>query len=366
MIGCSSDTVTSTTLSTPPPSNDVLNTVDSWPQHKSIFFKNMNQLTEIERLQVVRRILHDPQSPNTPDLCRSLQQKHHQTYCVSLLNRAHLWEVAIPKETAVDNSPNDRLFTVEECPQQDAWCITKVALNYGSALMIMKASQTCTAISNTRSREECFFQIAEHIVNKDNSTYFAKAFDICRQASSFQNHCQSHLIEQLARSNSSNSSLVQLLTEIEQQSALFPTDPVDYFYSQRALYFPNDDTLPLKHLHSVQTYQFLREQPKSTQSLQNWIDQFREYKQKFSQFAPIKVDGHIQNYWIGIKAHKTYYLSIEKRPTSEDHTLDLKLAMIAGLVEFRFPLDTIREEYSTGPIHQMLSKVNKPQDTNKR
>lgn len=325
----------------------------------------MNTLTEIERLQVVRRILQDTQSPNTPDLCRSLQQKYHQTYCASLLNRAHLWEVAMVKNTTGQNSPKETLFTIEDCPQSDPWCITKVALDQISKFEITEASLTCTAISNIRSKEECFFQVAEHIVNKDNSTYFAKAFDICRQAPSFQNHCQSHLIEQLARSNSSNSSLVQLLTEIHQQSELFPTDPVDYFYSQRALYFPNDDKLPLKHLNSVQTYQFLRGQPKSTRSLKDWMDQFVQYKERFTNFAPVTVDGHIQNYWIGIQAQKTYYLSIEKRPTSEDNILDMELAMVAGLVEFRFPLDIIREEYSTGPIYQMISKVNKPQQTNK-
>lgn len=359
VLGCTSDTVTSTLPPTPLPSNDALNTVDSWPQHKSIFFKNMSTLTEIERLQIVRRILHDPQSPNTPDLCRNLQTEHNRAYCASLLNRSHLWEVAVVE------APSEAVYQIEGCPNHDAWCITNVAIKHSFKMNAIEASRTCSSIQEARSREECLFQVAEQLIETDNPTYFTDAFDLCSQAPSFRNHCQSHLIEQLAKSNNSNSTLVQLLTEIHQQSALFPTEPVDYFYSQRALYFPNDVTLPLKHLNSVQTYQFLREQPKSTQSLQDWIDQFREYKQNFSQFAPIKVDGHIQNYWIGIQAPKTYYLSIEKRPTSEDHTLDLQLAMIAGLVEFRFPLDMIRQEYATGPIHQMLSKVNKPQQTNK-
>ena len=152
---------------------------------------------------------------------------------------------------------------------------------------------------------------------------------------------------------------------MNQQSALFPTEPVDYFYSQRALYFPNDVTLPIEHLNSVQTYQFLREQQKISRPLKEWMARFSDYKQHSKRFATVTVDGHIQNYWVGIKSQKTYYLSIEQRPTSEDNTLDLQLAMVSGLVEFRFPLNLIRQEYSTGPIYQMLSKVNKPQQTNK-
>ena len=333
--------------------------VESWPKNKSTFFSKMQTLTEMERLQVIRHILHDAQSPNTPDLCRNLQTEHNRAYCASLLNRSHLWEVTVVE------APSEAVYQIEGCPNHDAWCITNVALKHSINLNAIEASRTCSSIQEARSREECLFQVAEQLIETDNPTYFTDAFDLCTQAPSFKNHCQSHLIEQLAKSNSSNSSLVQILTKMNQQSALFPTEPVDYFYSQRALYFPNDVTLPIEHLNSVQTYQFLREQPKSTRSLKDWMDQFVQYKERFTKFAPVTVDGHIQNYWVGIKAQKTYYLSIEKRPTSEDNILDMELAMVAGLVEFRFPLDTIRQEYSTGPIYQMISKVNKPQQTNK-
>jgi hypothetical protein len=319
----------------------------------------MQTLTEMERLQVIRHILHDAQSPNTPDLCRNLQTEHNRAYCASLLNRSHLWEVAVVE------SPSEAVYQIEGCPNHDAWCITNVALKHSFKMNTIEASRTCSSIQEARSREECLFQVAEQLIETDNPTYFTDAFDLCTKAPNFKNHCQSHLIEQLAKSNSSNSSLVQILTEIHQQSELFPTDPVDYFYSQRALYFPNDVTLPIEHLNSVQTYQFLREQQKISRTLKEWMARFADYKQHPKRFAPVTVDGHIQNYWVGIKSQKTYYLSIEQRPTSEDNTLDLQLAMVSGLVEFRFPLEIIRQEYSSGAIYQMLSKVNKPQQTNK-
>ena len=316
----------------------------------------MSTLTEIERLQIVRRILHDAQSPNTPGLCRSLKQKNNQTYCATLLNRAHLWEVVLVDSTL------KTLSKIEDCPQNDAWCITKVALKQSSNLESINASRTCTAIQNARSREECLFQVAEQLIENDNYTYFSDAFHICTQAPNFKEHCQAHLIEHLAQSKHKNPTIIQSLQLIEQSMEIFPHSPLEYFYSLRAMYFPNDTTLPFQHLHSVQTYQFLRDQPKEDHNLKYWIRVFKSYNQPFSQS---KIDGHIRNYWVVMKHPKTYYMSIEQRPTSSDKGLDLELAMITGLAQHKFPLKVIRQEYSTGPIHQMLSKVNTPHKTNK-
>jgi len=357
-IGCQSDTG----LNEPAPEQSVLDPaiVAYWPNQKGDFQSNMQALSETERLQVVRNILHDATSPNTPDLCRSLISKQNQTYCKTLLNRAHLWEVPVIE------TPSRQKQMIEACPNHDAWCLTQVAIQQSEQGTVANLKPLCNSIDNTRSREECFFQVAETVVGLDDINHFNLAFTLCAEATHFTQHCQAHLIETLATSSHTNAEIIAILQTRSARSPIYPADAVNYFYSQRARHFPNDQSLPLNHLHSVQTYQFLREQTKTNRTLTEWTELFTQHKATIKRFAPVHVDGHIQNYWVGNNLPSTYYLSIEKRPTSADPVEDLQMALLAGLVQMRFPLDAIRSEHQKGPLAQMLAKVNPPQQTNKQ
>ena len=61
----------------------------------------------------------------------------------------------------------------------------------------------------------------------------------------------------------------------------------------------------------------------------------------------LKLDEEINNYWVqqGHAQHPSrLYLSLETRPFSEDESQDLQYAMVAALVQLRFPLDTIASD----------------------
>ena len=128
----------------------------------------------------------------------------------------------------------------------------------------------------------------------------------------------------------------------------------------KARHSPNNRFLPYWDKHSVQRLIFLQTQVKETRSLTYWINTFEDNLSTMVMDS-LKLDKEINNYWVQQgHAHPTskLYLSLETRPFSEDKSQDLQFAMVAALVQLRFPLDAIDSESVHPTIQWMLNRAS--------
>ena len=94
--------------------------------------------------------------------------------------------------------------------------------------------------------------------------------------------------------------------------------------------------------------------------MKDWIGLFEDSRSALVMDS-LKLDEEINNYWVqqGQAQHPSkLYLSLETRPFSEDKSQDLQFAMVAALVQLRFPLDAIASESNHPTIQWMLNRAS--------
>ena len=92
----------------------------------------------------------------------------------------------------------------------------------------------------------------------------------------------------------------------------------------------------------------------------HWIELFEDTLPTLNT-RELKQGEEINNYWIqqGKAQHPSkLYLSLETRPFSENESQDLQLAMVAGLIQRHFPVDTIKAESHNTTIQWMLNRAS--------
>ena len=70
--------------------------VQKWKRSQNQFTLEMNTLSDMEKLYVVRQILSNPKAEHSPKLCTTLN-KQHRDYCMQMLGRSHIWDIPVSK-----------------------------------------------------------------------------------------------------------------------------------------------------------------------------------------------------------------------------------------------------------------------------
>ena len=326
--------------------------VQKWSRSQNQFTMEMKGLSDMERLYVVRQILGDPKAEHSPRLCLTLNQQH-QDYCIQMLGRSHIWDIPIYQDNVVNTpSPN-----VTSCSEKDVWCLTSTAIQETKHGGIDRAEQICTGLSDLQAREECFFQSAEQISKQDRVGSLEQAFTFCNKTSAYQEHCHAHIIEYAASTFQPPANLLQVM---EDHAGPKTEHLQAYYLTMKARHSPNNRFLSHWDKHSVQTLIFLQTQSKEVRTLTEWINVFED-NQTTMVMDSLKLDEEINNYWVqqGKAQHPSkLYLSLETRPFSEDKSQDLQIAMVAALVQLRFPLDAIASESVHPTIQWMLNRAS--------
>lgn len=331
VFGCSEPEPTS---QSPQPAVEIEPWIELWQSEPHAFVRKSGTLSETEKMLVVRTIIRTPDLPRMPLLCSILSNKDQQ-YCNDMLSRAHLWEITIPKEPEGEKPTHAKI-----CPQNDEWCLIRTANSLISNGGVKPSVKLCERIATNVGKEECFFQIAENS-SQIPSNPISASFELCQSAPHYIEHCQAHVIEGIASSTRSTGTALNAIQAWSKSNESLINSPVDYFYTLRSMQFPNDTTLPVVHRASVQTFSFLMEQKKVSRSLDEWIVHFVGRKNSTRPFNTVDLSMPIINYWVDSQTTNNYYLSLETRPTSSNLETDLRLAMLAALLQLQFPMHKI-------------------------
>jgi len=358
VLGCSNGPETNQTPQTTPvqeyednPDLDAL--VRRWKRSPNDFTARMKTLSDLERLYVVRQVLANPKAEHSPRLCQTLS-KHHHAYCMEMLGRSHIWDIPIKdngireSEGSIDNS---------KCTSSDVWCLTGEAIQRAKHGHSGIARDICASIPDTQAREECFFQIAEQVAKQDQPKSLETAFQLCAETTAYRSHCHAHIIEFAA---STFQSPPEQLNVIKQYGAAKADFLRQYYLTMKARHSPQNTHLPHWDKHSVQTLLFLQRQTKVDQTLTEWIEQFQDVIPTLNLDA-LDLDEEMSSHWIqrGRTQHpSTLYLSLETRPYSENVELDLKMAMIAALIQLQFPVTAVTNEASHPTLQWMLNRAS--------
>lgn len=325
--------------------------VNKWKRSQNQFTLEMAELSEMERLYVVRQILGSPKADHSPKLCQTLN-KQHKDYCIQMLGRSHIWDIPVATDTIVETTP----IEVSDCASNDVWCLTSTAIQDTRHGRIERAEQICASLPDVQAMEECFFQSAEQIAKQDRSGSLEDAFNFCRRTTAYREHCNAHIIEYAATTFQPP---LESLTTIEdsvatQQSSFLK----DYYLTMKSRHSPFNRFIPYWDKHSVQTLIFLSTQTKEDRSLDHWIELFETTLPTLDIYE-LKQDEEINNYWVqqGRAQHPSkLYLSLETRPFSKEKSLDLEFAMVAGLIQRKFPVDTIKQQTAHPTIQWMIDR----------
>jgi hypothetical protein len=172
---------------------DLERLVQKWQRSHNQFAMEMDALSDMERLYVVRKILSDPKAEHSPRLCQTLN-KQHQDYCIQMLGRSHIWDIPISEEVVETTAQ----VKIEQCSENDVWCLTSTALQETKHGRIERAADICDRLPDTQAREECFFQSAEQISKQDQLGALGSAFTFCNKVTAYREHCYAHIIEYAA------------------------------------------------------------------------------------------------------------------------------------------------------------------------
>ena len=327
--------------------------VQKWQRSQNQFTMEMNALSDMERLYVVRQILGDPKAEHSPRLCQTLN-KQHQDYCIQMLGRSHIWDIPVSQNIIEDTLSSN----VTTCSEKDVWCLTSTAIQETKHGGVGRAADICGGLPDTQAREECFFQSAEQISKQDRMGALEQAFTFCNKITAYQEHCHAHIIEYAAQTFQPPPDILVIIESnaSERQSGFLQ----NYYLTMKARQSPLNRFVPYWDKHSVQTLIFLGTQTKADHTLSHWIELFTQSQSNLS-LHELKLDEEINNYWIqqGRAQHPSkLYLSMETRPFSEDESLDLQFAMVAGLIQREFPVDKIKTQSEQPTIQWMINRAD--------
>ena len=326
-----------------------------WKANPQAFAQRSRSLSTEERLYIVRSILTDPTAEHSPRLCQILDKQHHD-YCIHTLNRSHLWDVPISLHETVENQSTPP--ALEACSTTDAWCRTQRAVNVIKHQEYPLAENICNTLSDRQAQEECFFEIAEQVSKQEHPTSMEKAFEYCAQTPTYSAHCQYHIIEHIAGTFHTPTAVLKTI-DVRVASTQLRSKLQDYYWTLKALHAPRNTLLPHWDQHSVQTIQFLQTQQKVDLPLDVWIEKFQDARQNLP-YESLTLPYPIPSYWLqqGQQQHpSTLFLSLETRPYAKDPTLDLSLAMVAGLIYLEFPTGAVQNTESS-TIQWMLNRAS--------
>ena len=333
---------------------DIRQQIELWSTDPLTFSDSMRDFSVLERLYIVRQIMANPKAVHNPALCRTLD-KSHQSYCMEMLGRSHIWD--IPIEESSMPKPEMNTHRVSGCASTDVWCLTTKAIQHARYGTMEEASIICRSLYDKQAREECFFQTAEEIAKQDIPMSLEKAFQMCAETFSYRSHCHAHIIEFAASTSQPSNVQLDIIAEYEDSKARFLRQ---YYLTMKARYSPDNANLPHWDKHSVQTLLFLQGQSKTDRPLSEWIALFQQARPTLES-TPLKLGGEMSSYWIQRESSQhpsTLYLSNETRPFSEDEVLDLEMAMIAALVQLQFPVMTATNEVSNPTLKWMLNRAS--------
>lgn len=333
---------------------DIRQQIELWSTSPSSFTESMGDFTTLERLFIVRQILANPNVGHNPALCRTLD-KSHQSYCLEMLGRSHIWDIPIEESSMPKPEGNTR--RVSGCASTDVWCLTTKAIQHARYGTMEEASIICRSLYDKQAREECFFQTAEEIAKQDIPMSLEKAFQMCAETSAYRTHCHAHIIEFTASTSQLSTLQLDIIAEYEDSNALFLRQ---YYHTMKARHSPDNAHLPHWDRHSVQTLLFLQGQSKMDRPLSEWIALFHQAHPRM-EMTPLKLEGEMSSYWIQRESSQhpsTLYLSNETRPFSEDEVLDLEMAMVAALVQLQFPVTIATNEVSNPTLKWMLNRAS--------
>ena len=146
----------------------------------------------IERLQNIESLTQSLPGQTT-ELC-DLLSSQERDYCIEQNRRPHLWMPTKEKGDIVDVQASEEQTT---CTTQS--CIQKLALSAARAGNIQEVKKACAQSQSSKWIQECIFMAAEESVALKGSQNYAVALDLCLQAGHFQENCQFHLIQQMAK-----------------------------------------------------------------------------------------------------------------------------------------------------------------------
>jgi hypothetical protein len=92
--------------------------------------------------------------------------------------------------------------------------------------------------------------------------------------------------------------------------------------------------------------------------LAEWKKLFIDSMVNVEKMSVIKLKNPITDIWNKANTLTVNYLSLHKRPHSKDTEEDLELALLAGLIQLHFPLETIQEEIQSPVMKWMLGDTN--------
>ena len=344
----------------PPPSSEFVDpksTLDElaqkWKRSQNQFTLEMTKRSDMERLYVVRKILGNPNAEHSPRLCQTLN-KQHRDYCMQMLSRSHIWDIPIATQSSVRTTQTN----VDGCDDNDVWCLTTTAIQGVKHGRIKQSAEICASLPDTQALEECFFQSAEQIAKQDRFGSLEDAFTFCRHTTAYREHCHAHIIEYAATTFQpppEQLSIIERYVATNRVSFL-----QNYYLTMKARLSPFNRFTPYWDKHSVQTLIFLSSQSKSDRSLSHWIELFQKTRSLLHTHE-LKQDEEMNNYWVqqGRAQHPSkLYLSLETRPFSEDESEDLQFAMVAGLIQRQFPIDTIKNESNHPTIQWMINRAS--------
>ncbi len=353
ILSCSNGSDSSGPHTKSNPQSELDDLVKRWKRSQNQFTLKMTELSDMERLYVVRKILSNPNAEHSPRLCQTLNE-HHQDYCMQMLSRSHIWDIPIATQSTVQTTRTK----VDGCDDNDVWCLTTTAIQEAKYGRIKQAATICESLPDTQALEECFFQTAEQIAKQDRPDSLEIAFTFCENTTAYLEHCHAHIIENAARTFQAPPDLLAIIeNKVSKQQSTFLQE---YYLTMKARQSPFNRFIPYWDKHSVQTLIFLSTQSKVDNSLSHWIDLFQEAQSTISTHT-LKQDEEMNNYWVqqGRAQHPVkLYLSLETRPYSKDESVDLQFAMVAALIQRRFPVDTIKEQTDHPTIQWMINRAS--------
>ena len=358
VLGCSGNPESTPPVQTEAPTSydnqeelDAL--AERWKRSQNDFTGRMKKLSNLEQLYVVRQVLANPKVEHSPRLCQTLS-KQHRDYCMEMLGRSHIWDIPVADDRS-QVPPSSGQHTT--CVPSDVWCKTAEAIQDAKHGKVDNARAICASLPDTQAREECFFQTAEQVAKQDQPTSLETAFQLCAETTAYLSHCHAHVIEFAAATFQSPP---EQLNIIKQYGASRSEFLEQYYLTMKARQSPQNRNLPHWDKHSVQTLLFLQTQKQADRSLSDWIAQFQSALPTL-QLDSLELDEEMSSYWIqqGRAQHpSTLYLSLETRPYSENETLDLKMAMIAALIQLQFPVTEATNEVSHPTLQWMLNRAS--------
>ena len=379
LLGCTTVSVT------PDSSMEVDAVLQRWKQDQTGVLAELRLKSEEEKILIIRQIIEDPDLINSPKLCHVLRDSD-QRHCQNLMQRSHIWEYDIirynqQKETSFSNRKGpsssqlipsvrpilDDILPLEEplCShQQDlGWCYQKEALK-SSIEDIEKAARLCTSIEKLRHREECFFQISEHILQEQRTKSIAKAIELCQHSQTYASHCYAHNIEILASFNTSKRPSWKQIKQFSEHIGLIELEGDPLFTQQLQEYYwtliikrlydygysnviPDDvPTNIQRHIRSAKTFVYIANLSKADKPLGVWRKEIKET----DKIRKMPKDRPVRDLWlhngnpIEEAFQATFYLTLARRPYVLDEDNDWDIAIVMALLQHQFPTTQIDSE----------------------